>query len=105
MGWGGGSVHNDPKQVWHSASSKNGGSNFISYSNPEVDRLIDEGRKINDNDERAKVWHKVYKLIADDAPYVFMFNKKYDHYAVSKKIGMKKPTYTFSIGQQYWYPQ
>lgn len=103
LGWGGGSVHNDPKQIWHSESAKPGGSNFISYKNAEVDKLIDEGRKIIDNKERAKEWAKVYDLIAQDAPYVFMFNKKYDHYAVTEKIGMKKPTYNYGIGQQYWY--
>ncbi len=103
LGWGAGSVNNDPKQIWHSVSAKAGGSNFISYKNVEVDKLIDEGRKIIDNKERAKVWAKVYDLIAKDAPYVFMFNKKYDHYAVTNKVGMKKPTYKYGIGQQYWY--
>ena len=44
LGWGGGAIDLDPKQLWHSSSASKGGSNFISYSNPEVDALIEKGR-------------------------------------------------------------
>ena len=105
LAWGGGSVHNDPKQIWHSESSKPGGSNFISYSNPKVDKLIDEGRQIMDHKKREKAWKEVYKLIAEDAPYAFMFNDKYVHYAVSSRIGQPKETYQYDIGYEYWWVQ
>ena len=68
LGWGAGSVDWDPKQIWHSESQK-GGSNFIGYKNPEVDKLIDEARTILDFEKRQKVLRKVFKLIADDVPY------------------------------------
>ena len=60
----------DPKQIWHS-DSIDGGSNFISYSNPEVDRLTDKARLIQDRDERIEVLQKVERLIVEDAPYVW----------------------------------
>jgi len=41
--WGTG-IDTDPYQVWHS-SQINGGSNFISFANPEVDRLLEEARE------------------------------------------------------------
>lgn len=103
LGWGGGSVHNDPKQIWHSSSARKGGSNFIGYKNAEVDKLIDEGRTIIDNKKRKEYWKKVFKLIANDAPYIFMFVRKFDHYAVTKKIQMPKETYQYGIGMQYWW--
>ena len=41
LGWTG-SIEVDPKQIWHSTSALNNGSNHIHYSNSEVDRLIDK---------------------------------------------------------------
>src|SRR5690606_18399645 len=93
LGWGGGSIDNDPKQIWHSASAKPGGSNFISYNNPKVDKIIDEGRRTLDREKRIKMWQEVYKLIADDAPYAFMFNSEYELYANTSRMGMVAPTF------------
>ncbi|RME15679.1 MAG: peptide ABC transporter substrate-binding protein [Bdellovibrio sp.] len=103
LGWGGGSVDLDPKQIWHSQSAKNGGSNFISYSNKEVDRLIDLGRQELDKKKRIKIFRKVYRLIAQDAPYTFMFVNKYVLYAKSKRVKQQKPTYKYEIGEQFWW--
>lgn len=103
MGWGGGSVDLDPKQIWHSESMKTGGSNFISYSNPEVDKLIEQGTVEMDQKKRVEIYRKVYALIADDAPYAFLFNDKYILYAVSKKIGMPKDTFKYKVGREFWW--
>ncbi len=103
LGWGGGSVDLDPKQIWHSASAEKGGSNFISYKNPEVDKLIDQAREEMDKKKRIPMLRKVYSTIAEDAPYVFMFNEKYVLYAHSKRIKQVKPTFNYSIGTEYWW--
>lgn len=103
LGWGGGSVHNDPKQIWHTESAKMGGSNFISYSNKEVDKLIDQGREIIDNEKRKVLWKKVYKIIAEDAAYAYMFVDKFEHYAVSSRIGQPKETFKYDVGKAYWW--
>lgn len=103
LGWGGGSLEGDPKQIWHSTSAKPGGSNFISYSNPEVDKLIDTAREELDAKKRAGMWKKIYKMIADDAPYAFMFNERYALYAHHKKINMVKDTYKYAVGRYYWW--
>jgi microcin C transport system substrate-binding protein len=103
MGWSGGSVHMDPKQIWHSEASRAGGSNFISYNNPEVDKLLDQSREIMDHQERAKLLKKAYKIIADDAPYIFMFNDKFEYYGLAPQVGQVKPTYRFGVGTSYWW--
>lgn len=102
LAWGGGGVDWDPKQIWHSASSKGTGSNFISYSNPQVDKLIDSARKVYDKDKRAKLLHDVYELIAADHPYVFFFNNKYTLYGTTKRIQRPKDTFTYGVGQEFW---
>ena len=101
LGWGGGSVQWDPKQIWHTASQK-GTSNFISYSNKKVDQLIDLARVTLDKKKRIPILRKVYSLIADDAPYIFMFNKKFDLYAYQGDIDRPKPTFNYTIGTHYW---
>lgn len=105
LGWSGGSVDIDPKQIWHSESAREGGSNFISYSNPKVDKLIDEARFTMDKKARIKKLKKVFREIAKDVPYVFFFNRKYSLYAHTSKMKMEKPTYKYSIGYDYWWVQ
>lgn len=103
LGWSGGSIDWDPKQVWHSDSANAAGSNFVSYKNPKVDALIDEARITLDQKKRIKLLKKVFKLIADDVPYAFFFNEKYRFYGHSKRMQREKETYKFEIGLNYWW--
>lgn len=103
MAWGGGSVDPDPKQIWHSASAVVGGSNFIAYKNPEVDKLIDEARVEPNKAKRVAALKKVYAKIAEDAPYAFLFNDKYVFYANSSRMGMPAETFKYEIGRDYWW--
>lgn len=102
LAWGGGSVEIDLKQIWHSSSSKGAGSNFTNYSNPEVDKLIDQARKIYEKDKRMVLLQKAHELIANDYPYVFFFNMKYTLYAHTKRVVKPKDTFVYGIGQMYW---
>ena len=103
LSWGGGSVEDDLKQIWHSDAAKPGGSNFISYANKEVDTLIDKARQEMDKGKRKVMWQKVSKLIADDAPYTFLFNPKYDLYLLNKRIAYDKPTYQYDLSYPFFY--
>jgi microcin C transport system substrate-binding protein len=103
LAWGGGDITWDPKQIWHSSSAVAGGSNFINYKNPEVDKLIDEARQNLDEKKRKKLLATVYEKIAADAPYVFMFNERYDFYANSSKVQMPADTFKYDIGADYWW--
>ncbi|MFP5385308.1 MAG: ABC transporter substrate-binding protein [Bacteriovoracia bacterium] len=97
-----GQIEWDPKQIWHSDSIAGAGSNFISYSNPKVDQMIDKARKIYDREERVKILRNVYEEIADDYPYLWWFNPRYTLYGHTKRIVKPKETFKYSIGQQYW---
>lgn len=102
LAWGGGGVDWDPKQIWHTSSSAGAGSNFIQYSNPEVDRLIDQARKLYEKDQRLPLLRKVHELVSDDYPYIWWFNSKYSLYGHTKRVKKVKDTYTYGIGQQFW---
>ena len=92
----------DPKQVWHSESAQTKGSNFISYSNPQVDRLIDLSRKELNKEKRTVILQKIYRIIADECPYLFMFSSPVQFYAHSNKVHMEKDTYTYGVGLEHW---
>lgn len=103
LSWGGGDVDIDPKQIWHSDSIANMGSNFVSYSNPAVDKLIMQARAAMTKKERIPLLRKVYETIAEDAPYAFMFNNKYALYGRSARVKSAKPTLKYKIGHQYFW--
>ena len=105
LAWSPGASDDDwyPKQIWHSDSIANKGSNFISYSNPKVDQLIDSAETEMDPIKRGKILKTLYKTIAEDAPYSFMFNPDYHFYAHSQRVKMIQPTYPYGIGSKFWW--
>ncbi len=103
MAWGGGDIEMDPKQIWHSTSGGKGGSNRGNYANPEVDKLIDEGRAELDADKRTAIFKKAYTIIAKDVPYVFLFNNKFEFYANSNKVKMVADTFQYDFGHESWW--
>ncbi|KIL39730.1 peptide ABC transporter substrate-binding protein [Gordoniibacillus kamchatkensis] len=63
----------NPEGIWHSREIATG-LNTVSYSNPEVDKLIDEDLKTFDKNKRKELLAKVDALIAEDQPYTFLFS-------------------------------
>lgn len=70
--WGRGAGDEDLYQIWHSSQSQ-GGSNNIFYANPEVDRLLEEGRGEFDPSKRGELNKKIHRILWEDQPYLFMF--------------------------------
>jgi peptide/nickel transport system substrate-binding protein/microcin C transport system substrate-binding protein len=103
LAWAGGAPEDDLKQIWHSDSAREGGSNFVSYKNPEVDKLIDSAREEMNKDKRMKMWQKAVRLIAEDNVYTYLFNLKYDQFLANARLGYDKPTYTYDFSWPYWY--
>jgi microcin C transport system substrate-binding protein len=103
LAWGGGTVDIDPKQIWGTDSIANAGSNFVSYSNPEVDKLIEQARETMDKKKRIPMLQKVYEMIAADAPYAFMFNDKYVLYGVTARTKRTKDTFKYTVGTNHFW--
>jgi peptide/nickel transport system substrate-binding protein len=53
-----------------------GGFNSSYYSNPEVDKLLEEARVSTDQSRRAELYKKVQSIVHDDAPWLFVANWK-----------------------------
>jgi peptide/nickel transport system substrate-binding protein len=62
----------DPHGLLYILFHSKGHANSTKYSNPEVDRLIDEASTIFDQDKRKELYFKAVRLITMDAPYVYI---------------------------------
>jgi len=57
-------------------SNRIGISNYYSYNNPQLDRVLDALRRQSlDSNERVKLINQAHKIIVDDAPGLFLFQK------------------------------
>ncbi|CAH2031069.1 peptide-binding protein [Trichlorobacter ammonificans] len=63
----------DMYDIWHSSKTKPGELNFIGYANPEVDRLLEEGRGTFDIEQRTKAYFRIQEILADEQPYTFLY--------------------------------
>jgi len=72
LGW---STGQDPDMydVWHSSKTNPGELNFIGYKNPEVDRLLVEGRSTFDIEARKKAYFRIQEIMAEEQPYTFLY--------------------------------
>lgn len=67
------SVTPDPYSIWHSDNDKKGGFNLVGYKNPILDEMIEKSQKIVDRDKLSVIWKKMFKIITDDNPYLFLY--------------------------------
>jgi peptide/nickel transport system substrate-binding protein/oligopeptide transport system substrate-binding protein len=62
-------------EMYH--SSKIRISNFSGYNNPQVDKVLDAARaETKSNEERLKLLQRAEEIIVDDAPMLWLFQKK-----------------------------
>jgi peptide/nickel transport system substrate-binding protein len=72
LGWNTG-LDPDQYDIWSSTKTKPGELNFIGYHNPEVDKLLAEGRHTFDREKRRQAYFKFQEILAEDQPYTFLF--------------------------------
>jgi peptide/nickel transport system substrate-binding protein len=72
MGWG---LSRDPDcyDIWHSSKTREGEFNFISYKDKEIDRLLEEGRRIFDKGLRAQIYRKIHSILYNEQPCMFLW--------------------------------
>jgi peptide/nickel transport system substrate-binding protein len=66
-------VDPDPFDVWHSSKCGPNMLNLICYSNPEADRLMEEGRHVLDPEVRKKYYDRFQEILAEEQPYTFLY--------------------------------
>ncbi|WP_417377588.1 peptide-binding protein [Gimesia sp.] len=68
-GWGTGTDPDTSINLWKTEAARN----YVNYSNPEVDKLFEEGRREFDKEKRAKIYGKIHELLYEDQPYTWLY--------------------------------
>lgn len=63
----------DPDQysIWHTTQK---GTNISKYTNPRIDRLLEEGRVTINAEERKKIYLDFQRFLLEDAPAIFLYH-------------------------------
>jgi oligopeptide transport system substrate-binding protein len=64
----------DPDSLFYSLFHSKSKNNFVAYSRPEVDRLLDKARAEKDYLKRMATYRKIEEIVLEDAPIVPMIN-------------------------------
>ena len=62
----------DPDLINYFGTGKR--NNYFGYSNPEVDKLLEQGRATTDQQKRAAAYKKFQEIVAEDVPVVFFYH-------------------------------
>ncbi|MFW5432131.1 MAG: peptide-binding protein [Methylophilaceae bacterium] len=104
LGWGLG-LDPDQYNIWHSSQQAPGQFNFVGYSNPKVDKLLEQGRIEMNPDKRMKIYHAFAKELLNDSPIVYL-SAGYGLTAIHKRIqGVADPVPPAGVGydSHKWY--
>jgi len=56
------------KFLWHSQQKPPNGQNYVRYSNPEVDKLTEQGTMTVDTAKRGEIYKRIQEILAEDLP-------------------------------------
>ena len=73
----------DPDQysLWHSTQTQ---TNVSKYSSPRIDKDLEDGRKLTDQNTRKAKYQDFQKVLLDDSPATFLYFPKYNVIALKK---------------------
>lgn len=70
--WVGSHNPQDLKQIWHTSSWAEGGSNYVGFGNAQTDALIEAIREELDKTRRDSLYRLFHKIVYDEQPYIFL---------------------------------
>lgn len=75
-------VSPDPDQyaLWHSTQEV---SNISHYKSPKIDKLLEDGRRAMDREERKEIYFDFQRFLVEDTPAIFLFHPNL--YTISRK--------------------
>lgn len=95
----------DAYDVWHSSRIGNGGLNFISFADPEVDGCLERARSTLDRITRKIEYDRFQEILHRDQPYAFLY-VPYQLAAIDRRVrGIDPaPAGIFHNTNQWWVP-
>ncbi|MFA5337525.1 MAG: peptide-binding protein [Candidatus Omnitrophota bacterium] len=102
LGW---SIGLDPDQydIWHSTKIKEKELNFVSFTNPEVDGLLEKGRRTFDIEKRKQAYFRIQEIIAEELPYIFLYVPDSLPIVSSRFEGIKPAPIGIGYNIEEWY--
>jgi peptide/nickel transport system substrate-binding protein len=95
----------DISSLFHSAEIGPWKNNFGAYSNPEVDALIVESKLTLDHEKRRTVNRKLHAILAEEAPYTFLWTlTNYSGYHKKLRRVAIHPYKFFSFADEWFIP-
>jgi len=93
----------DISSLFHSAEVGPWKNNFGAYKNPKVDGLIAESKLTLDHEKRRSIYRKLHAMLADEAPYTFLWTlTNYSAYHKKLRKVSIHPYKFFSFADE-WY--
>lgn len=88
----------DVYEQFHSRGTRN----FVGYSKPEVDALLDEARDAADPQQKKQLLRQVHATVAEDAPMIFLWTlDSYSALSVKVKNVVVHPFYFFTWARDW----
>jgi ABC-type transport system substrate-binding protein len=97
MGWTA-TPYPNPRQIWHTDSEKDQGSNFVSFSNKKVDELIDKANVETDLAKRAKILQEINRILYDEQPYMWLTEPRSMLAGFNKKLNSPVWAMNYDVG-------
>jgi peptide/nickel transport system substrate-binding protein len=91
----------DPDELYlplYSTSSRN----VMGYANPEMDKLLDQGRQTVDLDARKQIYAQVQQLLQQDVPSFYAWDRPFVSVTASRFTGYKNTILSFFNELQDW---
>lgn len=67
-------IEDELSQLWESSQSKKGGTNYVSYNDPEADKLMEAIKIEPDRAKRLEMSHELQRIMVDDQPVTFLYS-------------------------------
>src|SRR5690606_30435063 len=104
------SPENVPRTILHSThipspANNYAGQNYTGFSNPEMDRLIEETDVELDPERRRALWHQIQAVYAEELPVLPLYYRA-DPYVLPQWLAGLVPTghqYGSSLWVEYWH--
>ena len=94
----------DPDELYISLYSTSP-RNVLGYSNPDMDKLLDQGRREIDQTKRKQIYAQIQQLILQDVPVFYAWDRPFVSVTSTKYAGYKNTILNFFNELEDWYQQ
>lgn len=83
-GWGTGTDPDTSENLW-TTKAIDSGRNYVAYSNPEIDKLFQDGKYELDPEKRRKIYQQIHLKLYEDQPYTWLYFRN-AYFAFNKSL-------------------